>query len=204
MTAVLARAFADQPLPVRLMDTIWVDRSGVYDTLTTVANLRVWLAFVYDDDGLMPDDHELRRFRRLRDGLRRLAALMTGDSRLAAASPTTDIERAIADVNWAVAQAPSVPQLSYTDGDFTLITARKSTQVQQTLSSIGHSAVEFFCGESMTSLRACYAPSCLMYFVKDQRRRQWCSTACGNRARVARHYQRHHMAPTAAVAVQGR
>lgn len=39
-------------------------------------------------------------------------------------------------------------------------------------------------------VRQCAAPSCVMYFVADRPRRQWCCAACGNRARVARHYQR--------------
>ncbi|WP_139813476.1 CGNR zinc finger domain-containing protein [Mycobacterium simiae] len=29
------------------------------------------------------------------------------------------------------------------------------------------------------------------YFVKEHFRQQWCSAVCGNRARVARHAQRH-------------
>ena len=36
-----------------------------------------------------------------------------------------------------------------------------------------------------------HAPGCVLYFIKDHPRREWCSTACGNRARAARHYARH-------------
>jgi predicted RNA-binding Zn ribbon-like protein len=39
-------------------------------------------------------------------------------------------------------------------------------------------------------VRQCTAPSCVMFFVADRPRRQWCCAACGNRARVARHHQR--------------
>ncbi|HEY3005705.1 MAG TPA: CGNR zinc finger domain-containing protein [Kribbellaceae bacterium] len=39
--------------------------------------------------------------------------------------------------------------------------------------------------------RACYAPGRVLYFVTGHPRREWCSTACGNRARAARHYARH-------------
>jgi CGNR zinc finger len=41
-----------------------------------------------------------------------------------------------------------------------------------------------------TKLRACHAPGCVLYFVKSHPRRAWCSEACGNRARAARHYER--------------
>jgi predicted RNA-binding Zn ribbon-like protein len=42
-----------------------------------------------------------------------------------------------------------------------------------------------------STLGVCEAPGCVLYFVRDRPRRQWCSAACGNRARVARHYRRH-------------
>ena len=32
----------------------------------------------------------------------------------------------------------------------------------------------------------------IRFFVRDHPRKRWCSAACGNRARVARHYRRHH------------
>jgi predicted RNA-binding Zn ribbon-like protein len=39
-------------------------------------------------------------------------------------------------------------------------------------------------------LRVCEAPSCGMLFLRDHPRQVWCSQACGNRARVARHAAR--------------
>ncbi|HEY5833083.1 MAG TPA: CGNR zinc finger domain-containing protein [Streptomyces sp.] len=39
-------------------------------------------------------------------------------------------------------------------------------------------------------LRACPAPRCVRYFVKQHPRREWCRPSCGNRARVARHSAR--------------
>ncbi|HLU55261.1 MAG TPA: CGNR zinc finger domain-containing protein [Pseudonocardia sp.] len=37
----------------------------------------------------------------------------------------------------------------------------------------------------------CHGPGCVLYFHRDHPRRGWCSAGCGNRARVARHYERH-------------
>jgi len=59
------------------------------------------------------------------------------------------------------------------------------------LSSIAHQSIDLLVGEDRVNLRACYAPGCVLYFVKDHPRREWCSHACGNRARAARHYRRH-------------
>ncbi len=39
-------------------------------------------------------------------------------------------------------------------------------------------------------LYPCLGPGCVLYFTRDHPRREWCSDACGNRARVARHYAR--------------
>jgi predicted RNA-binding Zn ribbon-like protein len=39
-------------------------------------------------------------------------------------------------------------------------------------------------------LRACPAPSCGMLYRPRRAQQQWCSTQCGTRARVARHYVR--------------
>ena len=60
---------------------------------------------------------------------------------------------------------------------------------ERRLGELAAEAVRFF--GSDPQLRACLAPGCVLYFVKDHPRREWCGPACGNRARAARHYRRH-------------
>jgi predicted RNA-binding Zn ribbon-like protein len=60
------------------------------------------------------------------------------------------------------------------------------------VAAIAEEAVALFAGPDRRLLRACHAPGCVLYFVRNHPRREWCSDGCGNRARVARHYQRHH------------
>jgi len=197
VTASLALLLPDEPAPVRLMNTIWADRFGVYDALTTAGNLRAWLAAIHPaGDEVAPGRGDVERFRALRDALRRIAALLTGDTRPAAASATTDIEQAVADINHAAAQAPTWPQLTYQHGELQHTTAGRATATQRALSSIAHESIDLLTGEDWIKLHACYAPGCVLYFVKDHPRREWCSTACGNRTRAARHYQRHHKNPS--------
>lgn len=50
---------------------------------------------------------------------------------------------------------------------------------------------DFLTGPLAPRLRSCQAPRCVRYFVQDHGRQQWCKASCGNRARVARHAQRH-------------
>jgi predicted RNA-binding Zn ribbon-like protein len=190
VTASFAVVLPDEPVPVRLLNTIWADRNGVHDALTTSGDLRAWLAATYPDDKTRGAD--LARFRALRDALRRLAALLTGDDRTAAASATTDVKRAVATVNEAAALAPGWPQLALRGGELRQTVAGPATAGGRLLSTIAHEAIALFTGGNRAELRACYAPGCVLYFVQDPPRRAWCSTACGNRARVARHYERHH------------
>jgi len=58
------------------------------------------------------------------------------------------------------------------------------------LAAFAADAIELVTGPHRADLRACGAPGCVLMFLKDHPRREWCSNACGNRARQARHYQR--------------
>lgn len=49
--------------------------------------------------------------------------------------------------------------------------------------------------ELLAATRQCQGQDCVLLFTATHPRRQWCSAArCGNRARVARYYQRHRHA----------
>jgi predicted RNA-binding Zn ribbon-like protein len=185
-----------EPVAVRLMNTIWADRHGVHDALCGTDDLRRWLSSVEGVDGVdgpwdtvQPDD--VANFRLLRDALRRLAALVTEDTRPAAASATGEVARAVTDVNHAVTKASRWPQLSFRDGELHREHTGTATAPARSLSAIAARGIDLLAGADRVPLRACYAPSCVLYFVKDHPRREWCSTACGNRARAARHYHRH-------------
>lgn len=96
---------------------------------------------------------------------------------------------ALAIVNRVAAAAVAHPQLSAT-GD------RAVSQVQWTAESPGalslavaaRSAIEVLTGPNADRLRRCASPTCSMFFVALNAKRQWCTPeGCGNRARVARH-----------------
>jgi predicted RNA-binding Zn ribbon-like protein len=135
-------------------------------------------------------------FRQLRDALRRLAAAVTEDDRAAARTGEPDVAAAIEAVNRACAHAPSWSRLSWPEGGAPARATRSSHAPAATaLSAIAEQAAQLFAGPDRTELRACHAPGCVLYFLRTHPRREWCSPACGNRARVARHYQRHHGRP---------
>jgi predicted RNA-binding Zn ribbon-like protein len=65
------------------------------------------------------------------------------------------------------------------------------------LGALAADAIDLMTGPDRANLRACGAPGCVLAFVKDHPRREWCSSACGNRARQARHYRRTRQARSA-------
>lgn len=60
---------------------------------------------------------------------------------------------------------------------------------------LARAAIAFLAGPDLVRLRACTAPRCVRYFLKEHGRQEFCKPPCGNRARAARHYQRHQAAP---------
>ncbi|XVV06974.1 CGNR zinc finger domain-containing protein [Actinosynnema sp. CA-248983] len=171
-----------EPRPVRLMNTVWADRSGLHDDLTTTEGLTAWLG------GTPTDAADLEAFRTLRQALRDLAATLTDDTRAIAAA--RDRDRAVAAVNAAVRRTTTWPQLDVRDGELRRRTTTDAPPATEVLAATAAEAVDLFTGPDRTLLRACYAPGCVLYFVKDHPRREWCSAACGNRVRAARHYRR--------------
>ena len=178
-----------EPLPVRLMNTIWADRHGIHDALTTRDHLSEWFRMVgLGTEPIAAGGADLNTARGLRDALRRLAVLLTEDSR-PAATVTDDLGAAVRQVNSVASAAPG-HRLRLGDGVLVRDTAPSGRSARAALAAVATEAIDLLTGPDAQLLRACYAPGCVIYFVKDHPRREWCSTTCGNRARAARHYAR--------------
>ena len=99
----------------------------------------------------------------------------------------------IADLNAVAAAVPTSPRL---DG----WGAEAKAEVRWHDDYNGHPALAAIAGEAirlladpeqLEKLRACGNPACSMVFLAENKRRVWCAAnVCGNRARVARHYER--------------
>lgn len=180
-----------EPAPVELMNTVWADRAGVHDALGTPDEALAWLRAVLPD--LSPPD--LDRLRLLRDALRRLAAERTGDPRPPAGSAVPTRAEALRVLDDACAAAPTWSSLRWEPGEEPRREVRSDAAPDRVLiAGLAEQAVRFFAGEEAAELRACLGPGCVLYFVRQHPRREWCSAGCGNRARVARHYRRRRLA----------
>ena len=200
--ATTSATLLGEPLPVELMNTVSVDRDGTHDALADDGEAAAWLRAVadrigaeagtgpglFDEDTMRPVAGALRE---LRDALRRLAAEATADPRPPATAPELTRPEAIATLN---ALATTWPELVWPAGGDPSRTYRAHGTTSIAVELIAHQGVELFAGPGRDRLRACLAPNCLLFFTKDHPRREWCSPGCGNRARVTRHYRRHHAA----------
>lgn len=194
-----------QALPIELMNTFWSDRHGVHDSLGSLGDARRWITLVSPrldtparGNAAPLDDDGLRRLRDLRDAVRRVAAERTGDPREQARSPRADLGTAVQTINDSARLAQIRPMLELTEAGGIVERAETSGGSDALLvSAIANEAIELFGPWDDLDLRACLAPGCVLYFIKDHPRREWCSNGCGNRARAARHYARHGRADEA-------
>jgi predicted RNA-binding Zn ribbon-like protein len=187
-----------EPWPIEFANTLWADREGSHDALATPVEVDDWLAATtavappLSPHRVKVGAAEVDDAQALRDAIRRLAAESTQDTRAAAVSQLA-LTRAVACVNEVAERAPRSSQLHWPRIGSPYRSSRSdSGPVAALLAELAEQAIELFSGPRREQLRACQGPGCVLYFVRDHPRREWCSAACGNRARVARHYRRHH------------
>jgi predicted RNA-binding Zn ribbon-like protein len=175
-----------EPVAVRLMNTIWADGEGAHDDLRTPPDVDAWLDAVgAGRAGTRATAAEFGTALRLRDALRRLAAFVTAGAGQAAGPSGDDLRQ----LNTAAAGTPA-PALTLRGGRLERGTQGHASPVATGLARVAGEAIGLLGGDDAARLRACHAPGCVLYFVKTHPRREWCSVACGNRVRAARHYQR--------------
>ncbi|MFI5626016.1 CGNR zinc finger domain-containing protein [Nocardioides sp. NPDC051685] len=178
--------YPTQPKAVRLMNTVWADRTSVHDSLETLAHLQLWAVRAGIGDGQV-DESDLDVARELRDALRRLAADATHDDRRGAVSADIDPQAALAVTNRFLADCTPVLRHEAGQGYSRVWRSGDASSFRQELAVLALEGADLLTGQG---LRACGGPGCVLYFARSHSRREWCSAECGNRARVARHYQR--------------
>ncbi|WP_308340470.1 MULTISPECIES: CGNR zinc finger domain-containing protein [unclassified Streptomyces] len=112
---------------------------------------------------------------------------------------------AVEGINRAMAAAPFVRELVRDGGEGLVLVPRREGAPGVRLAALfaedaaallaalfAEDAAALLAGSAGSRVRACAAEECVMLFVPAHPSRRWCSPArCGNRARVARCYQRH-------------
>ncbi|GAA1970969.1 CGNR zinc finger domain-containing protein [Kitasatospora viridis] len=206
------------PLALLLSSTVRHDgNGGVADDLADPTGLADWLVaaaeplaragFALDPPGpldpqVAPADRAtLDRVLAVRAALRALLARAVSPAPPSPADAHRLIPagQAVARLNAAAAAEPVVPRLDWpTDGAPVagLVAAAPAGGPAATATALvavlARAAIDFLAGPDLPRLRACTAPRCVRYFLKEHGRQEFCKASCGNRARAARHYQRHN------------
>ncbi|KOX11729.1 hypothetical protein ADK66_05920 [Micromonospora sp. NRRL B-16802] len=193
-------------LALALVSTIRHDgNGGVADDLADVAGLTAWLRehaeplceYVagFDTSGGEVDERARLDVVAVRRAARTLfaVAVRPGPPSRADSTSLLSPSEAVDRLNQAAATVPVRPVLTWEqEGTPVLTWHGEATEPRLALpAGLARAVIEFLAGATREQLRACPAPRCVRYFVKDHPRQEWCKPSCGNRARVARHYQRH-------------
>jgi predicted RNA-binding Zn ribbon-like protein len=178
-----------EPLAIEFANTHYAVRGTLREGIGTPAHLAAWLRerSAVPGSGVHVGAAEVETFRALRGAIRGLCQACVN----ARPGDDTDVEV----LNAAAAAAPWWPQLHHAGGTYVVSEHTRGEGADAALAAIARDAIAILGGPLGTEIRACQAPGCVLFFVKDHPRRQWCSAGCGNRARAARHYQRHRARP---------
>lgn len=173
-----------------LANTLVVHEDGnAVDFLVTPGGLSDWLKTESERlDGWAPVTRgDLSDFLAMRAAVRDLfEALLSGS-----APP----EGGVREINTASARGPTYPELDCSGARPRVRMGGPDPGAAASLAAVARSAVDLAGGPARDLLRVCGAPGCPRLFVATNPRRRWCSEPCGNRARVARHYEHHRASP---------
>jgi len=169
------------PPAVDLANTITAGRTGKVDHLSDRDGIDEW---VRAEHNRIPDvvaaGQNPGHLRALRDDVYALLHAAASGHRL----PGDALE----SVNHASRADPIYPTLG-PEGSPDWKSVRTG-QFNRFAGAIARSAIELAGHSNRDQLSVCRAPACGMLFVREHPRQTWCTPACGNRARVARHAAR--------------
>ncbi len=160
----MVRPLSDEPLPLDLLNTVWVDGDVRYDLLDTETGMRAWLA-----------EHRL-----------------TGPTDAAARRALTEAREALRAWLLDDAAAPRVDAVLARGASRTLVDGRREVDAAAAwrIPWVCADALVTLRAERGDRIRGCANPHCVLWFLDTTRpgTRRWCSmAACGNRDKAIRH-----------------
>ncbi|MER6163059.1 CGNR zinc finger domain-containing protein [Streptomyces violaceorubidus] len=188
----------DTRLALDLALTVRHDGHGqVADDLADPAGLTAWVlahpGVVPDTEAFAADASTLAAVRDVRAAARALfaRAVRPGRPSPADAARLLPVPEALRRLNEAAARTPTVPVLAWSEAADPVVRAAPAQGTRADLAAaLAQAVIGFLAGPDRPRLRACHAPRCVRYFLKEHSRQEWCKPSCGNRARVARHQDR--------------
>jgi predicted RNA-binding Zn ribbon-like protein len=173
-----------EPLALDLVNTVASLPGGEVDLLDSADDLRAWLAAEWARLDITDGQIDLSAIRILRAHITRAV-----EAAREGTPPPPEALRAITD---AQRNAPAYQELGWNGQTIAVTTRRPGNATAVLLAQLAEAAATLLASPAIGLVRRCEGPGCRMLFLPAHPRRRWCSPAtCGNRARVARYYQRH-------------
>ncbi|GAA0419074.1 CGNR zinc finger domain-containing protein [Acrocarpospora corrugata] len=178
-----------EPLALDLVNTRPHTPDGPVDLLATPAALGTWLTLQAERLPGYPSEAALTAADLAAvHAVREHTAVAIDHLRRGEKPPAS----ALAGLNLAQRAAPAILELGWDGTSVTAVPQRAGTVGVRLAARLAAAAGELLADPAFAAVRACEASDCVMLFLPAHPRRRWCSAArCGNRARVARYYQRH-------------
>lgn len=179
------QALIGEPLALDFLNTL-VSGAEPTDFIGTPERLRFWLEaerplLCFPTRALTKRDVE--DMAALRDATRQVVD--------AARNGTLPSHGAVVALNAAVREAPAVRQLRW-NGEYEEFVFRDGDALAINFAVLAEATFDLAALPDASRIRQCAGTGCVQLFMAINGRRQWCSAdICGNRARVARYYNRH-------------
>jgi predicted RNA-binding Zn ribbon-like protein len=189
--------FVGNYLCLDFINTEMVEAVQPVDRLTGFDNLVAWLAQSRTLDGkqaeaILGDWKNSREARAtLQDAVKLRASLREMAERLV--KEKTVPQSTVAAINQWLAHQTGHAELKRARGRFEKHFQADFREPAQLLWPVAESAADLLCYADVSLVKKCENPSCVVFFYDTTKNhsRRWCSmSACGNRMKVAAHYQR--------------
>ncbi|GIH75727.1 CGNR zinc finger domain-containing protein [Planobispora longispora] len=187
-------------MALEFVSTVRAARSGPVDVLADVEGMTRWgrehAAELGLGSGFTATEELRREVVELRQAVRSLfaKAVAPGPASAADAHRLPDFAESLDLVNAAARAVPLAPRLEWPAGESPAarnVPVSEADESSRMRAALASAAIALLAGPEREQLRTCPAPRCVLYFVKEHARQEWCSVGCGNRARAARHYRQH-------------
>ncbi|MBK4348490.1 CGNR zinc finger domain-containing protein [Lacisediminihabitans changchengi] len=189
----------EDSLALDLANTHYTVRGAVREGLASPSALDGWLQRIRPrlthtpaSEALVVGEGDLAEFLALRSAIRSIAgSLAAADSGDGAAGERAVDEAAVDLLNAHAGILRTWQSLALSIGSVPSAVSRsEGSGVGGVLGEIAADAIAIFGTDRLTTLRACQAPGCPLFFLKDHPRREWCRPSCGTRVRAARAYRK--------------
>ncbi|USI93087.1 CGNR zinc finger domain-containing protein [Rhodococcus pyridinivorans] len=172
-----------EPLPLDLINTA----SSLGDLLQTPDDLRIWCAIQAHRLPELTGDisaADVLGVRKIRDHI----AAAIDRARRGQCPRAADLHA----LEHSQRSAPAITHLTWNGTALIAARCREGSTGHRLVAELAEAAAQLLADPAVTKIRQCDADDCVLLFLPTNPRRRWCSaTLCGNRVRVARHYQRH-------------